>query len=181
MTQLAPATLLDAATAAGLTVLASARWPETITDTEVKPLAGFVVSTFNPLLAEVAERCLSRRPAPTDGTVTAVIVVTEMGDVTSAMHVSAAVDAGERVRPLLFFQSVPNAVAGYVAARRHLSGPMVCVSDADAGLALAALLIDDADADEALVVSVDVALTEHDSDRAAAVLVTARGSEGAEQ
>ncbi len=161
-------------------MLAAAIWPESAADVDVRPLAGFVVSTFNPLLAEVAERCLRRRPEPAADAVTAVIVVTELGDVTSATHVSEAVDAGDRVRPLLFFQSVPNAVAGYVAARRHLTGPMVCVNDTGAALALAALLIDDGDADEALIVAVDVAVTELDSDRAAAVLVTAPGSEGAQ-
>jgi hypothetical protein len=37
---------------------------------------------------------------------------------------------------------------------------------------VAALLIDDADADEALVVRVDLAVTDGDRDRAAAILVT---------
>ena len=51
------------------------------------------------------------------GKVTAIVMVTALGDVTSATRVAAAVDAGKRVSPLLFFQSVPNAVAGYLAAR----------------------------------------------------------------
>ena len=65
MTHLAPATVIDlpalhtAAAAAGLTVLASACWPETDTDAEVKPLAGFIESTFSPLLAQTADRVLS--------------------------------------------------------------------------------------------------------------------------
>ena len=94
------------------------------------------------------------------GAVTAIVMVTALGDVTSATRVAAAVDAGERVSPLLFFQSVPNAVAGYLAARWDLTGPVVCVSGTSAGLDVAALLIDDADADEALVVRVDLAVTE---------------------
>ena len=44
-------------------------------------------------------------------------MVTALGDVTTATRVAAAVDAGQRASPLLFFQSVPNAVAGYLAAR----------------------------------------------------------------
>jgi acyl-CoA synthetase (NDP forming) len=76
------------------------------------------------------------------------------------------------VSPLQFFQSVPNAVAGYLAARWQLTGPVVCVSEAQAGLDVAALLIDDADADEALVVRIDLAVTDGDQDRAAAILVT---------
>jgi 3-oxoacyl-(acyl-carrier-protein) synthase len=71
------------------------------------------------------------------------------------------VDAGTRIGPLLFFQSVPNSVAGHVAAEWGLGGPVVCLcptGDARAdGMAQARLLIDDGDADEALVVWVEQA------------------------
>ena len=72
----------------------------------------------------------------------------------------------------MFFQSVPNAIAGYVAARWHLTGPVVCVSGITAGLQVAALLIDDGDATEALVVRVDLAVTNGDRDHGAAILLT---------
>jgi hypothetical protein len=181
------AALRAAAAAAGLTVLTSASWPETDADVEVRPLAGFVESAFSPLLAEVAGRALRRRDQQqppdrvtadrvTPDRVTAIVMVTALGDVTSATRVAAAVDAGLRVLPLLFFQSVPNAVAGYLAARWHLTGPVVCVSGVSAGLDVAALLIDDADADEALVVRVDLAVTGGGGDRAAAILVTGPAS-----
>jgi len=164
-----------AAAAAGLTVSSSASWPETDADGEVTALAGFIESSFSPLLAEVAGRALRSRARPqAPGKVTAIVMVTALGDVTTTARVAAAVDAGERVPPLLFFQSVPNAVAGYLAARWHLTGPVVCVSETNTGLDVAALLIDDADADEALVVRVDLAVTDGDQDRAAAILVTAR-------
>jgi 3-oxoacyl-(acyl-carrier-protein) synthase len=179
VTQLAAAALPDltalhaAATAVGLTVSASACWPETDADTEVKPLAGFIESSFSPLLAEAAGRVLRRRPEPTaQDRVTAVVMVTALGDVSSAAHVARAVDLGQRIGPLLFFQSVPNAVAGYLAARWQLTGPVVCVGGLGAGLDIAAALIEDADADEALVVWVDLGVTAEDRDRAAALLVT---------
>jgi hypothetical protein len=179
MTPLAPvasaglAALHAAAAAAGLTVTSSASWPETDADGTVTPLAGFIESTFSPLLAEVAVRALRRRAQPqAPGSVTAVVMVTALGDVTTATRVAAAVDAGQRASPLLFFQSVPNAVAGYLAARWQLTGPVVCVSGTNAWVAAAALLIEDADADEALVVRVDLAVTDGDRDRAAAILVT---------
>ena len=179
MTPLAPvassglAALHAAAAAAGLMVSSSASWPETDADGEVTALAGFVESNFSPLLAEVAGRALRRRAQPhPSGKVTAVVMVTALGDVTSATRVAAAVDSGKRVSPLMFFQSVPNAVAGYLAARWQLTGPVACVSGTSAGLDMAALLIDDADADEALVVRVDLAVTGGDGDRAAAILVT---------
>jgi hypothetical protein len=167
------AALNAAAVAAGLTVSSSASWPETEADGEVTALAGFIESDFSPLVAEVAGRVLrSRDQSQASGKVTAIVIVTALGDVTSATRVAAAVDAGERVPPLLFFQSVPNSVAGYLAARWHLTGPVVCVSGTTAGLDVAALLIDDADADEALVVRVDLVVTDGDRDRAAAILVT---------
>jgi hypothetical protein len=159
-----------AAIAAGLSVTSSASWPETEADREVTGLPGFIESDFSPLAAEVVGRVLRRRP-PVDGTVTALVIVTTLGDVTTATRVAEAVDAGRRVPPLLFFQSVPNSVAGYLAARWYLTGPVVCVSGTTAGLDVAALLIEDADADEALVVSVDLALTGGDGNRAAAILV----------
>lgn len=167
------AALHAAAAAAGLTVSSSASWPETDADGEVTALAGFIDSNFSPLLAQVAERALrGRAQPPAAGTVTAIVMVTALGDVTSAARVAAAVDAGTRVPPLQFFQSVPNAVAGYLAARWQLTGPVVCVSGTRAALDVAALLIGDADADEALVVRVDLAVTDGDRDHAAAMLVT---------
>jgi hypothetical protein len=169
------AALQAAATKAGLAIGASAHWPPPDGDGEVPALAGFIDSSFSPLVAEVAARALrGRAQPPAPGTVTAIIMVTSLGDVTSATRVAAAVDAGRRVPPLHFFQSVPNAVAGYLAARWQLTGPVVCVSGTSAGLDLAALLIADADADEALVVRIDLAVTNGDCDRAAAILVTGR-------
>jgi hypothetical protein len=99
-------------------------------------------------------------------------MVTALGDVASATHVARAVDQGQRIGPLLFFQSVPNAVAGYLAARWRLTGPIVCVGGLAAGLEIAAALIEDADADEALIVRVDLGVTDDGQDRAAGILVT---------
>jgi hypothetical protein len=164
-------TLRATAEAAGLTITASASWPETGADRAVPALAGFIESDFSPLLAEVAGRALSRREGPAHSQVTAVVMVTALGDVVTATRVAAAVDAGQRVSPLLFFQSVPNAVAGYLGARWRLTGPVVCVSGTRAALDVAALLIADADADEALLACVDLAVS-GGTDRAAAILVT---------
>jgi 3-oxoacyl-(acyl-carrier-protein) synthase len=165
--------LQAAATDAGLVTTSGACWPEEGGHDEVPALAGFIESSFSPLLAEVAARALRRRPEPkAPGVVTAIVIATALGDITSATRVAAAVDAGKRVSPLLFFQCVPNAVAGYLAARWDLTGPVVCVSGTSAGLSIAALLIDDGDADEALVVRIDQAVASDDVDRGAALLVT---------
>ncbi|WP_225848895.1 hypothetical protein [Streptomyces sp. HPF1205] len=166
------------AEAAGLRAVCAAAWPESDADRVPPPIAGFVVSSFSPLAAETARRCLERRPVPlpgaaADSAVTAVVVVSALGDLAGAVHVAEVTDSGGRPGPLLFFQAVPNAVAGHVAARWGLTGPVVCVGDTGAGLEVAALLIEDGDADEALLVRVDQAATAAGRDRAAAVLLRA--------
>ena len=150
-------------TIAELVVLSEARWPEPA-DRELPQVPGFVLSAFNPLIAEAAERCLRRHhgepPVPVEaGIRTAVIVVSASGDAASADHVARTVDAGGRIGPLFFFQSVPNSIIGHVAARWGLGGPVICLSPTGDplgdGLAEAGLLIADGDADSALVVLVE--------------------------
>jgi len=101
------------------------------------------------------------------------VLISRSGDRASAEHVRGAVADGKRVGPLYFFQSVPNSVAGYVAARWGLRGPVVCLSPTtDArrtGLDQAALLIADGDADQVLVVLVEQATA---GDTAVALLVS---------
>ncbi|BFV61009.1 hypothetical protein KCMC57_up61130 [Kitasatospora sp. CMC57] len=164
-------TLSLAASTAGLRVLASAEWPEAAEDRVVPAIAGFVVSSFSPLAAEATRRCLLRRPATSQRPVTAVVLVSPLGDLAGAVHVAEAVDGAGRVGPLLFFQAVPNAVAGHLAARWQLTGPVVSLGDTAAGLAVTALLLADGDAEQALLVRVDQAPTPGGQDRAAAVLL----------
>ncbi|WBB76277.1 hypothetical protein O7602_12425 [Micromonospora sp. WMMD1128] len=144
-------------------VLAEARWPED-GDAAAPALPGFVHSAFAPLVAAVADRCLTRRygggPLPA-GNRTAVLLVSAGGDTAGAAHVRATVAAGGRVGPLFFFQSVPNSVAGHVAARWGLDGPVVCLSPtgdpwAD-GEAEADLLCHDGDAAQALLILIELA------------------------
>jgi hypothetical protein len=160
-------------------VLARAEWP--VGDEDTFPqIAGFVVSNFNPLVAEVAERCLRAHyggaPAdPVRGATTGVVLASVRGDVTTVDTVADALRDGRRVPPLLFFQSNPNAVVGYVTARWGLAGPVVCTSPlgdplAD-GLAVAALLIEDEAATEVLVIAADLAAGADERDHAVAVLV----------
>lgn len=184
---------------AALVELASARWPAAGDDPAGLPqIAGFVVSSFNPLVAQVAERCLLARhgapPAdPAVGDWTAVVLASQHGDTVTAHTVADAVQAGRRVQPLLFFQSNPNAVVGHVASRWGLRGPVVCTSPTPVtstdtgdgamadGLAVAELLIAGRDAVEVLVITADQAAPGSASaagDLAAAVLVTAAAAKG---
>jgi 3-oxoacyl-(acyl-carrier-protein) synthase len=148
---------------AGCTVLAQARWPANIRDS-LPALQGFILSSFSPLVAELAERCLRQyfgsRPADAGrARRTGIVVASTTGDIATAAAIARAVDAGRRVPPLLFYQSNPNAVAGYVAARWNLAGPVVCTVPAGCGIAdaldSACLLIEDGDADAALVILAD--------------------------
>ncbi|MER7458716.1 beta-ketoacyl synthase chain length factor [Micromonospora sp. NPDC126480] len=158
-------------------VRAEAAWPEP-GDGPPTPLPGFVHSAFNPLVAAVADRCLTRAygraPAP-DGERVAVVLVSPTGDEASAARVRATVAEGGRPGPLFFFQSVPNSVAGHVAARWGLGGPVVCLAPAGdpraAGLAEADLLLHDGDADAALLVLIERAPDDGGADSAVAVLL----------
>ncbi|MET7708687.1 beta-ketoacyl synthase chain length factor [Micromonospora sp. NPDC005413] len=142
---------------------ARARWPED-GDGVAPGVPGFVGSGFAPVVVAVAERCLRRgygvAPVPA-GVRTAVVLVSASGDLVSAEHVRATVEAGGRIGPLFFFQSVPNSVAGHIAARWGLHGPVVCLSPtgdpyAD-GTAEADLLLYDGDADEVLLILIEQA------------------------
>jgi hypothetical protein len=168
--------------AAGLVTLARAQWPETLDDM-LPGIPGFVVSSFSPLVAELARRCLSRyfgtAPAdPARGERTAVLVASATGDLGTAAAIAQAVDEGRRVPPLLFFQSNPNAVVGYLTARWGLAGPVVCtiaagdaITDAQQG---AAQLIADGDADAALIIVADQARAAGEHDHGEALLVGPR-------
>lgn len=112
-------------------LLAEAYWPEA-GDGDPPALPGFVLSPVNPLVAAVADRCLTRRhgarPAPARiGDETAIVLVSASGDRTSTAYVRSTVAAGGRPGPLFFYQSVPNSVAGHVAARWGLRGPVICL------------------------------------------------------
>jgi hypothetical protein len=175
--------LVESMHAVGLAVTASAAWPERADDTAPPALPGFILSSFSPLVAEVAERCLGRAagqpPLPAArGDRTALVLVSPLGDVAAAVHVAHTIDRGARVGPLLFFQSVPNSVAGHVATRWGLAGPVVCLASPGAGADTAELLIADDEADEALVIIAEQSYMDTVADRAAAVLVRRDASKG---
>ncbi len=148
-----------------LTVLARGRWPAGPDDV-LPALPGFVVSSFSPLAAAAAYRCLAEffgaPPAPAQrGERTGVVLASASGDIATAVAIAAAVDQARRVPPMLFYQSNPNAVVGYITARWGLAGPVVCTCPVGDVLAdardSAALLVADGDADAVLVIAVSQA------------------------
>lgn len=155
-------------------VLARASWPATTDDT-LPAIAGFTLSSFSPLVAEVAERCLRARygapPAVLDHAgSTALVLASARGDTTTNETAEDTAAAGGRVPPLLFFQSNPNAVLGWIAARWQLDGPVLAIAPTGDPLAdaqhVAGLLMADGEAAEVLVIAADL-----DPDRAEAVLL----------
>jgi len=155
-----------ASAAGGLVVLARSAWPAR-PPAELPAVPGFIVSSFNPLAAHLAELCLlqyfGRPPAdPARGGPTAIVLASTTGDVATAAAVARAVDQGRAVSPLLFYQSNPNAVAGHIAARWGLEGPVTCTIPARRGLAdavdSATLLIEGGEAEAALVILADQGL-----------------------
>ena len=171
---------INAEFGAALEILCQAQWPQSADDT-LPQIAGFIVSSFNPLVAEAAERCLRRRPGRPPAARTAILLASHSGDRATARAIGEAVSAGQRVAPLLFFQSNPNAVLGHIAARWGLSGPVVAVGRRAGAvgptpevLTEAALLLRDGDADEVLVIVAEQGVTPEEGDSAIAVLVALR-------
>ena len=159
-------------TAGDLVVLARSEWPAE-PPAALPAVPGFVVSSFSPLAAHLAELCLlryfGRPPAdPVRGRQTAIVLASTTGDVATAAAVARAVDNGRPVPPLLFYQSNPNAVVGHIAARWGLEGPVTCTIPARRGLAdamdSAALLIEGGEAEAALVILADQGLPGSDGE-----------------
>ncbi|HEV2887610.1 MAG TPA: beta-ketoacyl synthase chain length factor [Jatrophihabitans sp.] len=166
-------------------ILNEYRWP-TEPAQDLPALPGYVLSSFSPLVAAVADGCLTEHYAEPSASAasrqrTAVLLVSAGNDVVSAGHVRDKVAAGRRLGPLFFFQTAPNSVVGQVTAHWGLGGPVVCISPvgdplAD-GMAEAELLLDDGDADEVLLILVeqadpDAAGPPDSTDRAHALLLT---------
>lgn len=167
------------AAGSGVLVAAAAQWPAA-GEPAPQGLPGFLGSSFSPLVAAVADRCLHRWPGapPLPAAVggrTGIVLASVRGDLPIGQAIADGVDARARLSPLLFFQSVATAVLGHVTARWGLGGPVVCISPvgdplADA-LAVGASLLDDGDADAVLVIVAEPGWLPGEHDTAAARLV----------
>lgn len=186
--------------AADMEILAEAVWPGPGDGELPPPLSGFVVSAFSPMASAAADRCLEQVYGPLDTATpaqpdtgggggvrpgpgrraarTAIVLGTRGGDLETHTATAVAVDAGKSAAPLLFFQSVPNAVVGYVAKRWELTGPVICFSPDDAtgdplgeALDVTRSLVAGADVDEALVLLVEQAGPDGGPGSARALLV----------
>jgi hypothetical protein len=166
-------------TASPVEILSEYRWP-TGQDEQLPALPGYILSSFSPLVAAAADGCLTEHYAKPSASAasrqrTAVLLVSRGNDVVSAEHVRDKVASGRRVGPLFFFQSAPNSVVGQVTAHWGLGGPVVSISPVgdplSDGMAEAALLLSDGDADEVLLILVEQGDAEEPADRAHALLL----------
>ncbi|MGW1774638.1 beta-ketoacyl synthase chain length factor [Streptomyces sp. NPDC002104] len=163
---------LSGESAAAVEVLAEGVWPAPGDPALPVPLAGFAVSSFSPMASAAADRCLEQvygapGAAETGGERagrTAIVLASRGGDLETHTATAAAVDAGRPAAPLLFFQSVPNAVVGHIAKRWGLAGPVICFSPDAAtadplgeALDVTRFLVDGGDAEEALLLLVEQA------------------------
>jgi hypothetical protein len=104
------------------------------------------------------------------------VVVSQLGDMATEAAVVGSVDKGTKASPLLFFQSVPSAVLGVVSARWNIGGAVLSICPAGdplaEGMDLAQLLIEDGGATDVLLVLIELAVREDQSDHAEALLVS---------
>jgi hypothetical protein len=91
------------------------------------PVPGFVESEFNPLVHLVLREAIGDRDAGRD---TGVLLGSVAGDTTTADVASRNLLSGRVRNPLLFYQSIPNSILGYVSRQLGLTGPMACVAGA---------------------------------------------------
>ncbi|GGU65161.1 hypothetical protein GCM10010211_32840 [Streptomyces albospinus] len=161
---------------AGLSLRSQGHAPAA-TGEPLPPLRGFTGSTFSPATAAAAAACLHHQPPDTAQALhTAVILVSILGDIPTARTYAQAVDEGQRVPPRIFGTSTPNSVIGHIAPRWGLDGPVVSLSPVgpplDEGIAVAACLAQDGDANRFLIILTDPTDTRAEHYEATALLLT---------
>jgi len=125
----------------------------------VPPVPGFIESRFNPLVYAVVKRTLAQC-APAVREKTAIALGSLLGDATTADVASQNVVKGNVHNPLLFYQSVPTSILGYLARELGIKGPLPCISSRSLTfdlLEIADILLEDDDVEQVLVVGVELA------------------------
>jgi hypothetical protein len=122
------------------------------------PVPGFIESPFNPLVNLVLREAIGDRDVRRD---TGVLLGSVAGDGGTADLASRNLVTGRVRNPLLFYQSIPNSILGYVSREFGITGPMACVAGAGALypdlLEMADLWLDRPGLRRVLVVDVELA------------------------
>lgn len=136
---------------------------------------GFIESQFGPLVRQAVEQSLAGND-PELLRATGIVLGSMVGDSTTADVASRNLVQGRVRNPLLFYQSIPNSILGYVSRHLGLTGPLACVTGT---AALHADLIEMADLwlerpEVRQVVVVDVELAANPRSRVAAAGLAAQ-------
>lgn len=131
---------------------------------DLVPVPGFVEFPFNPLVYDVASRCLADTPVDS-ARHTAVVLASTVGDWQTNDLASQRLIEGRVHNPLLFMQSTANAIQGHVSKEFGLTGPLMSFSawrDMRVELTdMAQLLLgDDETLDRVLAIGVELAAGE---------------------
>jgi hypothetical protein len=131
---------------------------------ELPQVPGFAISRFGPLVHAVAAACLGPAGTAADhvgsyGASTGIVLATMYGDAVTADTQTQWTIAGKLTNPLLFFQSVPTSILGYLTRRYSIRGPLTCISavldPAGEALRVADTLLDDPDLYQVLIIGVE--------------------------
>jgi hypothetical protein len=124
-----------------------------------EPVPKFVESNFSPLISFAVRGALSvvGEPPAAD---TGMVLTSSFGDTETADTASRRLAAGRPVNPMLFYQSIPNSILGYLGCEFAMTGPIICFS-ADRrllseGLAVAESILAEDAAGQVLVIGIDL-------------------------
>ncbi|MGK5693433.1 ketosynthase [Streptomyces sp. URMC 128] len=153
-------------------VVGAAAIPRSVGEDGPPTVPGFIESRFNPLVRAVVDRCLAdAAPARPERFAdrTAVLLLTLFGDSTTTDLAGRRLQEGRAHNPLLFYQSVPTSILGFVSREHGLRGALTCLSVDAASMPeafeTAELMLADEEVDQLLIVGVELVATQ----RAAAV------------
>ncbi|RCX17337.1 hypothetical protein DFP94_10961 [Fontibacillus phaseoli] len=98
---------------------------------ELPVVPGFIKSNFSPLIFESIAR-LNQSCRIRSGPRTAMIMGSVYGD-TSTIDLTSRdlVEGRNKMNPLLFYQSVPNCIMGFICMEYEITGPVSCISGLD--------------------------------------------------
>ncbi len=148
-------------------VVGAAAVPRPVGEDGPPAVPGFIESRFNPLVRAAVDRCLADA-APAGparfADRTAVLLVTLFGDATTTDLAGQRLQEGRAHNPLLFYQSVPTSILGYVSREHGLRGALTCLSVDAASMPeafeTAELMLADEEVDQLLLVGVELVATQ---------------------
>ncbi|MFI0878125.1 ketosynthase [Streptomyces parvus] len=127
---------------------------------------GFVESRFSPLVRQAVDLCWAdAKPAGPDRFAdrTGMLMLTAFGDSTTTDLASRRLVEGRVRNPLLFYQSVPTSILGFITRELGITGPLTCLSVHDGGtresFETAGLMLADDAVDQLLLIGVELAGT----------------------